>query len=66
MKTNMETEDIQKQAANQTPKPIETPKRRELILDTDGANVNIAKNEWSNLELMAGLSMILNQLQSKK
>lgn len=46
----------------QTPKPIK--EMRTLILETDGTNVNMAKCEWTNLELSAGLSMILNKLNN--
>ena len=51
---------------NQDPKPIEKPKMRKLLLETDGSNINIAENQWTNLEMLSGLSMLLNKLQANK
>ena len=47
-------------------KPTEKPKARKLVLETDGININISTNEWTNLEMIAGLSMLLNKLQNNK
>ena len=39
---------------------------RKLLLETDGSNINIAENQWTNLEMLSGLSMLLNKLQANK
>jgi hypothetical protein len=41
------------------------PKMREFIIQTDGQNINTTKNEWTSLELIAGLSMLLNKINNK-
>lgn len=45
-------------------KPIQ-PKLRQVIIETDGSNIKIAKNETAgNLELVALLSTVLTKLQT--
>ena len=47
-------------------KPQEKPKMRQIIIETDGNNINIVKAEVSgNLEFAAILSGILNKLKIK-
>jgi hypothetical protein len=49
----------------QEQKPIvaeEPPKQREVIIETDGAHVNIKKNEVTPLELKEICRMLLRQL----
>lgn len=47
-----------------TPKG-EKLKMRQVIIETDGSNINIIKNETAgNLELVAMLSVIMNRLQN--
>ena len=54
----------EKQEKSEEPK-AQQPKMRQVILETNGTNIRIAKNETSgNLELIALLSTILNQLQN--
>lgn len=49
------------EAKNPQPKT----KMREILIQTDGNNINIVKSEVAgNLELMAILSSILNKLQN--
>ena len=44
----------------------EKPKMRQIIIETDGNNINITKAEVAgNLELIAILSSILNKLNIK-
>ena len=44
----------------------EKPKMRQIIIETDGNNINILKAEVAgNLELIAILSSILNKLNIK-
>jgi len=47
-------------------KPVdEKPKMREIVIQTDGANINISKNECSPLEFEAILIKILNKINQK-
>lgn len=43
----------------------EISKFRQFLVETDGKDIKISKNEWTNLELISGLSIILNKLQNK-
>ena len=36
---------------------------RELVLTTNGANITVVKNEWTTLEMIAGLEMLLKKLK---
>ena len=56
--------DLQKAIDEQKPE-VKEIKKRELLILTDGQNIEIAKSEWSGLELEMGLIKILNQLQNK-
>ena len=45
----------------------EQPKMRQVIIETDGSNIRIAKNETAgNLELVALLSTVLTKLQQQQ
>jgi hypothetical protein len=59
-------EQLQKAVNEQKPEvKQEKPAMRELVILTDGASIHLAKNEWTNLEMLAGLTMLLNKLQNK-
>ena len=50
----------------QEPKAQEKPKMRQIIIETDGNNINLVKSEVAgSLELQAILSSILNNLNRK-
>jgi len=55
----------QQEQPSQLPQPPQ-PKMRQIIIETDGNNINILKAEVAgNLELIAILSSILNKLNIK-
>jgi len=55
---------LKKQETKQE-QPQKKPKMRQVILETDGTNIHIAKAEVAgSLELMAILSSVLNKIQN--
>ncbi len=52
---------------NEDEQPQEKKAMRQIILETDGNNINIVKTEVAgNLELVAILSSVLNKLQNQQ
>jgi len=57
----------EKDQKKQEEKPQEKPKMRQIIIETDGTNINIIKAEVAgNLELIAILQTIVNNLNQRK
>ena len=48
------------------PKVEQKPPMRQVVIETDGSNINISKNECSTLELQAILLKILNTINREK
>lgn len=50
-----------------SPQPLQEKKMREILIQTDGTNIHIAKNETTGaLELQAILEALLRSMLSKK
>ena len=61
----MENEKKQEQKQEESKTP-QQPKMRQIIIETDGSNINVVKADVAgNLELIAILSSILNKLNVK-
>lgn len=57
--------EIQKAIDEQKPEVKEIPPMREIIIQTDGRDIKITKNELTNLEMMSIFSILLQKLNTK-
>ncbi len=57
--------EIQKAINEQKPEVKEIPPMREIIIQTDGRDIKITKNELTNLEMMSIFSILLQKLNTK-
>jgi len=63
----MTTEKEKSKVPKEDPLESKKPPMRQVIIETDGSNINLVKNETAGvLELQAVLSTILNKLINTK
>jgi len=65
-KTTLSKQEELKQPAKEVKVENPLPRMRQIIIETDGNNINLAKNEASHLELLSIFQILLNKITSHK